>query len=282
MGSRRRDEAVPRTDMPSTAVPTSTAVLTSTAVPGGAVEELDDEIGPKDRQRFVTVLRGYDRIEVDECLGRIAASVRVLRDELTAQRAVANMQPRPEPEPAAGQMASDHVASGQVMPGQPEGSFGVRAERLLRLAEAEAREIRVATAGEASALLEQARVDAERIRHDREQALIDRSAVQDREHAKRMSDLQQREQRIAQQLSAINTQAEEARAVTRRDIDAMHQQAQSELAETRKRVAAQIARHTDQARNEVERLDKLSAVMRGDLRRLTDTLVAELGEPELP
>jgi hypothetical protein len=255
-------------------------------IPHPAVEELDGEIGPKDLQRFVTVLRGYDRIEVDECLRRIAASVGELRAELSTRR---QAPPDPETRPVASDpVASDPVASDPVAPDraaadraaadQMERSFGVRAERLLRLAETEARDMRAGAAQEATALVERARADAERIRHEMEQAMIERSSARDREHAKRMSEVQQLEKQVAGQLGEIGREADEARAALRREVDAARAQVQAELAQARERAAAEIAQQKDAAGVEVERLETLSAAAHGELRRLVDVLVRQLGD----
>ena len=57
----------------------------------------------------------------------------------------------------------------------PEEGFGVRAERLLRLAEQEAAEVRSGAAEEAAMMRQRVREDIERQRHEAEQALIMRS-----------------------------------------------------------------------------------------------------------
>ena len=213
---------------------------------GPAVEDLDDEIGPKDFHRFVTVLRG-------ELAARQAAPAPAPPASAPEQR-----RPDPVPEPPEG------------------GGFGIRAERLLRLAEAEAREIRGKASGEATALVERARADAERLRHEAEQSLIERSAAQDREHATRMTELVQREEHVAEQLAASERTAEEARAAVRRDIEAMRAQAQAELDRERELAAAEMARRTERAGQEVERLQSLAAAARSELRRLADVLVGQL------
>ncbi|OLT14621.1 hypothetical protein BJF78_18020 [Pseudonocardia sp. CNS-139] len=73
-------------------------------------------------------------------------------------------------------------------------SFGFRAEKILRLAEHEAADVRNRAANEATALVEQARADAERHRHEVEQKLIARSAEMDQEAAQRNVAIQEREQ----------------------------------------------------------------------------------------
>ena len=54
------------------------------------VAKLDTGIGPHDGGRFSIALRGYDRVEVDECLARIAGTVSSLQAAAPGPR-------RPEP-----------------------------------------------------------------------------------------------------------------------------------------------------------------------------------------
>lgn len=234
-----------------------------TADPRLAVEDLDGEIGPKDLRRFVTVLRGYDRIEVDECLLRIADAVTSLRAELEAERQ-ARLECTTSP-------AEETAPSGLHADG-----FGIRAERLLRLAETEAREIRTNAAREAAALLERARAAVERERHEAEQETIARSARQDQEFAERTSGLLEGEQHIAVQLAALKSASDAARAAVQRDISALRAQTRTEIAELRGRAAAEIASERDLATREVERLRRVAADVRGDLNRLVDFLLTRL------
>ena len=57
----------------------------------------------------------------------------------------------------------------------------MRAERLLRLAETEAREMRGAAAADVAAMIAKAQADAEAHRHEVEQQLIERSTALDRQ-----------------------------------------------------------------------------------------------------
>src|SRR5689334_23910075 len=60
------------------------------------------------------------------------------------------------------------------------GGFGVRAERLLRLAEGEARQMRGAAAADVAALIAKAQAEADAHRHEVEHQLIERTTAMDR------------------------------------------------------------------------------------------------------
>ena len=119
------------------------------AIARDAVAELDPEVGREDRQRFATVLRGYDRPQVDECLARIAAEVASLR-AAAAARQDATIPAAAGPE------------AGREGLHQPPGGdgFGARLEKIMNRAEQEAAEIRADARQEARALAEQARAAA--------------------------------------------------------------------------------------------------------------------------
>ena len=70
-------------------------------------------------------------------------------------------------------------------PTAASGGFGVRAERLLRLAETEAREMRGAAAADVAAMIAKAQAEAEAHRHEVEQQLIERSTALDRQARER-------------------------------------------------------------------------------------------------
>jgi DivIVA domain-containing protein len=97
-----------------------------------------------ERPQFDMVLRGYDRIEVDQYIDAILQENAALRRELeTSRRAAAEVQersaaapPQPTPQPTPSPTPHYDVDT------PAEESFGYRAEKLLRLAEREAAEMR--------------------------------------------------------------------------------------------------------------------------------------------
>jgi len=123
------------------------------------------------------VLRGYDRIEVDEYIAAVLEENAALRRELDA-RAAARPERRPEPAAAASPTPQHYGVDTPA-----EDSFGFRAEKLLRLAERESAEMRTratrdAEAAEAAARrrseeqLRAAEKEAERIRSSASQEAL--------------------------------------------------------------------------------------------------------------
>ena len=131
------------------------------AIARDPVAKLDAGIGPNDGSRFSISLRGYDRVEVDECLARIAGNVSSLQAAAAGSR-------RPEPPmPSSGQRNTTAPLA-PVHDGRPEVSgqlsgddgFGARLEKIMVLARQEAAEIRAGATAEARQLVEQARAAA--------------------------------------------------------------------------------------------------------------------------
>jgi DivIVA domain-containing protein len=130
------------------------------------VAKLDSGIGPHEGGRFSIALRGYDRVEVDECLARIAGN-------LSALTAPGSRRPQP-PTPSSEQrnttvpLAARHDGrrEGSGQPSSKDG-FGARLEKIMVLARQEAAEIRAGATAEARQLVEQARAAA--AEHEREQ-----------------------------------------------------------------------------------------------------------------
>ena len=93
------------------------------------------------------VLRGYDRIEVDEYIAAVLEENAALRRELDA-RAAARPERRPE---ARGRAAPAPAPQHYGVDTPAEDSFGFRAEKLLRLAERESAEMRTRATRDAEA-----------------------------------------------------------------------------------------------------------------------------------
>ena len=232
-----------------------------------------------DARRFDTVLRGYDRGQVDAHVAAIMEENAVLR------RQVAEADRRwqtAEQHASATEEEFRKLQSQQRQAGSPEESFGFRAEKLLRLAEQEAADLRGSAAREAAALLEQARADAEKHRHGVEQSLIARSSQLDEQASQRSIELQERERQIAEQLAAARSEAESLHEATRRAGDQLRQQAESAAETVRLRAAQDAQRMREQAEQEVARLAALQRDVRAELTRLADVLAAELTRPGQP
>jgi DivIVA domain-containing protein len=125
------------------------------------VAKLDTGIGPHDGGRFSIALRGYDRVEVDECLARIAGTVSSLQ-------AATRGAPPPEPRTPSLEQRNPTVPRAAQQNGRPEApgqlsgddGFGARLEKIMVLARQEADEIRAGATAEARQLVEQGRAAA--------------------------------------------------------------------------------------------------------------------------
>ena len=98
---------------------------------GGQVRDTADD--GTDRARFVTVMRGYDRIEVDEYVRHTHRSVQRLRTEL-AESEGRRRRAEQHAEAVDKEVRAARAQLGARPSAPAEEGFGVRAERLLRIA----------------------------------------------------------------------------------------------------------------------------------------------------
>jgi cell division septum initiation protein DivIVA len=230
-----------------------------------------------DGQIFDTALRGYERRQVDEYVGDKSKEI----SRLTMELAEANRQRRLATEHAEAtekEMRELRARSAHSERAVPEDSFGFRAEKLLRMAEQEAAEVRVHASRESAAIVEKARSEAEKHRHEAEQALISRASLLEQQAAQRAAELQDREQQIADQLAAAREQAEQVHAAAARAADRLRQESEAAAEETRIRAETAAARQRDQASQEIGRLSALQSDVRAELARLAQVLSAELSD----
>lgn len=227
-----------------------------------------------ERARFVTVMRGYDRTEVDEHLRVAERRVARQRAELAASE---ERRRRAEEHAATLETEIRKVRARLDSASAPaDGGFGVRAERLLRLAEQEAAELRTAAGREVATVRQEARADAERHRHEVERDLIARSASFDERAAQRTAELQQREQQLADQQTAVRAETEALQAAAQRAADQYRQRVEADAEEVRARAVADAAKIREQAGEEVTRLSALENDVRAELGRLVAVLSGEL------
>jgi hypothetical protein len=163
------------------------------------------------------VLRGYDRIEVDEYIAALIEENAALRRELESRGAQAE-----RPAPASPAAAAPAAPQYYDVDTPAEDSFGFRAEKLLRLAERESAEMRTRATRDAEAVEAAAR------------------------------------RRSEEQLRAAEKEAEQIRSSA--DQDAV-------------KVKKQVAM-------EVSRLTNLHRSTKGEIRRLSQLLNAELERPD--
>ena len=224
---------------------------------------------------FDTVLRGYERRQVDDAVGRLRNEVAQLKDDL-AEAERRRRQANEHAEATERELRDVRAKSAHSEPRSVEDSFGYRAEKLLRIAEQEAAEVRTHASRESSAIIEQARTEAEKHRHEVEQSLISRAAVLEQQAAQRNAELQEREQQIADQLSAAREQADQLHAAAARTADRLRQESEAAAEEAKLRAATDIQRQRDQAQQEIARLDKVQGDVRSELARLNEVLSNEL------
>ncbi|MCU1662829.1 MAG: hypothetical protein JWR58_2894 [Pseudonocardia sp.] len=216
---------------------------------------------------FDVVRRGYDRDQVD-------AQLRELRDRLATAEA-ARQGAEQHARAAEKEMRARAQAQGDA-PAMSQESFGFRAEKILRLAEREAADVRNRAANEATALVEQARADAERHRHEVEQALISRSAELDQEATQRNVALQEREQQAAATLAAARDDAARITDDARHAADALLNDAQNRAEEVRQRSEQDLKRRREVAEQELRHIGALHEGVRNEMGRLHKLLGAEL------
>jgi cell division septum initiation protein DivIVA len=226
-------------------------------------------------QAFDTVLRGYERRQVDDYVAKAKDEVAKLKDELAEAQRKRRLATE-HAEATERELRDVRAKSAHSEPRSVEDSFGYRAEKLLRIAEQEAAEVRTHASRESAAIIEQARTEAEKHRHEVEQSLIGRASVLEQQAAQRSAELQEREQQISDQLSAAREQADQLHAAAARTADRLRQESEAAAEEAKLRAATDIQRQRDQAAQEIARLDKVQGDVRAELGRLNEVLSNEL------
>jgi hypothetical protein len=224
---------------------------------------------------FDTVLRGYERRQVDDYVAKAKDEIAKLKDELSEAQRKRRLATE-HAEATERELRDVRAKSALSEPRSVEDSFGYRAEKLLRIAEQEAAEVRTHASRESAAIIEQARTEAEKHRHEVEQSLIARASVLEQQAAQRSAELQEREQQIADQLSAAREQADQLHAAAARTADRLRQESEAAAEEAKLRAATDIQRQRDQAAQEIARLDKVQGDVRAELGRLNEVLSNEL------
>lgn len=243
---------------------------TTTGQPGSP-----QHAAPAAAAMFDTALRGYDRRQVDDAITRKDEELDRLRTdlmEISRQRRLAT----DHAEATEKELRDLKARSAHAQPTSPEDGFGFRAEKLLRLAEQEAAESRSIASRESAAIVEKARTEAERHRHEAEQSLIARATVMEQQAAQRTAELQEREKQIADQLAAARQQAEEMNAAAVRAAERLKEESEAAAEDVRARSEAATQRHRQQAEQEIARLARIQADARTEIGRLAELLTTEL------
>lgn len=216
------------------------------------------------RSEFTVTRRGYDRHEVEE-------RIQLLVSQLSAAER-ARQQERTRAETTENQLKSALAAiktlERQVAQAQSASAmegFGERVEKLLRLAEQEAAEIKANAAREASAGLQRARAEAETHRRETEQSLVARTATLEEEATQRQVELDERERQLHEQLAAAHEEAEQVRLAARREAEALRGHAEQIVRQERERIEAELAQ-----------LRSVHGSLRAELARIHQLLTVEL------
>jgi cell division septum initiation protein DivIVA len=228
-----------------------------------------------DAQPFDTVLRGYERRQVDDFVSRTKDEIAQLKENLAEAQRKRRLA-TDHAEATERELRDLRTKSAHTEPRAVEDSFGYRAEKLLRIAEQEAAEVRTHASRESAAIIEQARTEAEKHRHEVEQTLISRASLLEQQASQRNAELQEREQQIADQLVAAREQADQLHAAAARTADRLRQESEAAAEEAKLRAASDIQRQRDQASQEINRLDKVQGDVRSELARLNEVLSEEL------
>lgn len=169
---------------------------------------------------FDTVLRGYDRRQVDERLVVLRADLANAEDGLrSAQQRASVVESELEQARAKLTQRSDT---------DMENSFGFRVERILRLAEAEAKQVRGRADKEANELLKQANADAEARRRQAEHDLAARIEAAERDVVEREAAVAQRERQLEANSAAARRETDQLRAAARNEAEVVRREARAE------------------------------------------------------
>jgi hypothetical protein len=222
------------------------------------------------------VRNGYDPAQVDRRIADLTARLGAVDEQridvtrrLAAERRRAE-QIEQELRGARGALQAAREGGG---PGVERGTgFGYRAERIMRMAEAEARDMRSTAAAETAALLERTHADAEAHRHEVEQGLIARRTGQDQEAAQRAADLDARE------LDAARAEAARLREEARREVAELRREAETAIERARAEAEQAADRRRQETTAELDRLTAVQDGMREELARLHGVITAALPE----
>jgi cell division septum initiation protein DivIVA len=203
--------------------------------------------------QFDLVRRGYDPRQVDEQLTALRAALEQAQRAAEAAEQHANLT-ETELREAREQLKAKNTE-------YQESSFGFRVEKILRMAEEEAREIRAQAAADAEAH----RTAVEQQLAKRTHAIQEQQVRLDEEHAAAMADIRAQRSEVEQHAKALREQiraeSERLRAETTAAIARQRAEADQQLAARRNEVEAEIAQLTD-VRDE----------LRMDLKRVHDLL----------
>jgi cell division septum initiation protein DivIVA len=220
---------------------------------------------------FDVVLRGYDKRQVEERLRILGAELVVACSALQlAQERAAMLE-----EASRSRSGSD---------AQLDSNFGARVEKILMLAQDEAREVRRQADAAAAALVEQAHAEAAVQRQQAEQEAAAWRVEMNRGAAEQDSAAQRR----SAALDRARQELDRAREELERESERVRAQAQAELAQMRKAVAQEADELFKAATQEADEVCKaarveaaqLMAQARAEANRLVTTATEQAQQRE--
>ena len=248
--------------------------------PGGPTERgIPGPRPPGVHNTFDFVLRGHDRHQVDERISELVNQLAAATERIQAMIAQLAAERR-RAEYAERRLQAVQSAPPASTAEDVEQGFGYRAERLLRMAEAEANEIRGSAIKEAAEIVERARATAEQHRHEIEQNLILRATTLDQQANEVAVALREREEEAAAELASARSEAETVRAAARREMEQARKNVEIVARDVRAQAERWAEQHRTVAASEVARLVGLRDTLQRDLGTLSETLLAAVRAEE--
>lgn len=207
---------------------------------------------------FDVVLRGYDKRQVEERLRFLGAELISAENALraTVQRVTT---------------LEDALSQAQSAPGgEPAGdaNFGARVEKILKLAEDEAREVRAQAEAAAEAMIEQARAQIAEQRQRVEQEITAWRTEANRQAAEHDSAFRQRSNELDASRQEVERESERVRAQARAEAEQIRTALETHVEEIRAAAAAEADELLRVATADAEKVGKAA-------RAEADQLVAQ-------
>ena len=245
---------------------------------GRSEAELPDPVGTSpvdhtDEVTFPLAVRGYDRRHIDHYL----AGQRHALQQLQAERDQLGSRLQQAERRAETAAAENGRLRGELSTRGSSGEgYGARAEKLLRLAESEASQMRANASRETVALIEQARVQAELHRHETEQAVIARSRELEQNLRRRALELDERAERSSEQIASDRAESERLRGAVAEAATKLRDEAEAEAELVKARARAEAGRTREEARVELNRVTALRAEVHAELERINRVILGQL------
>jgi cell division septum initiation protein DivIVA len=226
---------------------------------------------------FAVARRGYRRSQVDDYVARIEKEAQRLRAVLAGTQSELRAATQRAKAAESENRRLCALVSEQTVSPAAAGGFGAAAEKLLRMAELEAADIRARAVRDASDVAERAHAAAETSRHDVEQLLIVRAAALDEAAEGRTAELREKERVLAWRLDSVRVEAEQVRTAALRDADRLRRDAENEAEAVRSRLETEVGAIRERAQLDADRFGTVRNDACAEIERITRVLVTALG-----